>query len=510
MLNQQKARKAEAVTHGRDADCGLGRPGVASAASSASPPSDTGSGEPVIMVPERRVLDAGLFAVGSAYGLAALVGLPLFEDGGWYYFKIVTDADAVVPNLRYAAVLPQLPGVLAARLGADAETVRHAFALGYAALPIVSLTACWVLVRDRVPALMLLPLLSFLLNQVNFSSVSELLSSLYLTWPLVLAMSLRGDRVWVWVFAALAAPLLLFLHPMAFVVAFGLAALALGLAWQRRGIRRIWLSLALLLTVHGIGRLIWTWWGATSYERSNLTGDGLAHYLLTETTGQHLLLAATLVLGLTVTWALFRGDGVGERPCRPPRWAGWVFLLLPVIALLIAAEILAGEGIKLKSAATFGVALLLMALAALTAGYAEQAEDRSVLRRGYASPGALALLAMVILLLAKSAAWWTATHGLKNLIAESQLDCIPHEWEAPFGLQWPWMGLIDDWVTPMNALAFRSELPLPGGGGLTPIPLLLPGDGCRVLRETGLVYPTSWVKRPFEVLDARFGPLRRP
>jgi hypothetical protein len=361
-----------------------------------------------------------------------------------------------------------------------------------------------------MPALMLLPLLSFLLNQVNFSSVSELLSTLYLTWPLVLAMSLRADRLWVWIYAALAAPLLLLLHPMAFMVAFGLAALAVRLAWQRQAVRRVWLSLALLLTVHGIGRLIWTWWGATSYERSNLTGDGLAHYVLTETTGQHLLLAVTLVLGLTVIRPLSRGTCAGERACGLPRWAGWLFLLLPVIAVLISAEILAGEGIKLKSAATFGVALLFMALAALTALHAEQAEDRSVSHQGYASPGTLVLLAMLMLLLAKSAAWWTATHGLKNVVAESPLDCIPHEWEAPFGLQWPWMGLIDDWVTPMNALAFRPEQPLPDGSGLTPIPLLLPEDGCRVLRETGAVYPTSWVKRPFEVLDARFGPLRRP
>jgi hypothetical protein len=486
-------------------------------------------------VPERRLVDIGLAAVALAYGLGAMVGLPLFEDGGWYFFKIVTDAEPVVPNLRFGAVIPQLPGLLAARLGADATDVRHAFSLGYAALPVLSLLTCWLLVRRTLPALMLLPLLHFLLNLINFSGVSELLTSLYLTWPLVIAMALYPGRPGVRAGAAVAGPLLVLLHPMAFLPALGLAALALILARVRSELGRVWLGLGGWLAVSGLLRLGWTLVHTNAYERSNLSGEGFAHYVLTETAGQHLLLAAVMLLAAAVAGYLLRServtpgqgsvsDGTRARlrpPAEPvpgpgtaarglPSWLAWGFALLPLVAVTVSLEITAGEGIKLKSAATFATGLLLMALAALAGLRAGASSTGSDPPRGYGLPAALVLVAMLLILLTKSAAWWTATLGLRNLVAEAEVDCIPFAWHRPFGLQWPWMGLIDDWATPMNALAFRPELPLPHGAGMTPVPLLLPDDGCQVLKETGLVRPTPWIERPFEVLEERFGPLRDP
>jgi hypothetical protein len=106
-------------------------------------------------------------------------------------------------------------------------------------------------------------------------------------------------------------------------------------------------------------------------------------------------------------------------------------------------------------------------------------------------------------MLAKSSAWWTATRGLQNVMVESEDACIEFGPQQPFGLQWPWMAVVDDWATPMNALAFR-----PRGGARWPIALLLPYDGCRVLEETGVAHLTSWLERPWTVLDAVFGPLR--
>jgi hypothetical protein len=467
------------------------------------------------------LVEVGLASIALAYGLGAMVGLPLFEDGGWYYFKIVTDAQPLVPNLRFAAVIPQLPGLWAARLGVDATGVRHAFSLGYAALPVLSLVTCWLLVRRFLPALLLLPLLHFLLNLINFSGVSELLTSLYLTWPLVIGMALYPERPRVWACAAVAGPLLVLLHPVAFVPTVGLAALALILGRVRSDLGQVWLWLGGWLAASGLLRLGWTLAHTTGYERSNLSGDGLAHYVLTETPGQHLLLAAVVALAAAVAGSLLRARADARAPGPPspgrraatrelPGWLAWGFALLPVVAVLVSLEIVAGEGIKLKSAATFAAGLLLMAVTVLVVLRAGPAGSAPASPRGYGLPAALAVLAMLLILLTKAAAWWSATQGLRNVIAEPDLDCIPFEWHRPFGLQWPWMGLIDDWATPMNALAFRPELPLPDGAGIAPIPLLLPDDGCQVLEETGIVYPTPWIERPFEVLEERFGPLRRP
>jgi hypothetical protein len=49
-------------------------------------------------VAARRILDIGLVAVICTYALSALVGLPLFQDGAWYFFKIATSGVADVPK----------------------------------------------------------------------------------------------------------------------------------------------------------------------------------------------------------------------------------------------------------------------------------------------------------------------------------------------------------------------------------------------------------------------------
>jgi hypothetical protein len=458
----------------------------------------------------RHTIDLALVAVVCAYGLTALVGLPLFQDGAWYFFKIATQGSAELPNLRYTALLPQLPTVWAAPVIDDAVMLRHLFSLSYVALPVASLLGCWLLVRRRAPALMLFPLLWFLLNLVNFSGVSELLSSLYLIWPLVLAMLLAPQRFWTRAYASIAAPMLVALHPLAFLPAFALAWLATALAWLRPRLRWAWGWLAALLLSAGLVRLLWTITAANRYERGRFQPDSARHYLMTETLGQHLLLGAVLLLGVACAAGLLaRGAvrGWSLRLCGAIAW------LLPAIVFLIGLEILNGEGIKLKSGLSFLVGLVLMGLASLVV-LAPLLSARAGHRKEAAALGGQTRIAvliatcMVTLLLAKSAAWWTATRGLQNLLAEASVDCIQLSASEPFGLQWPWMVIIDDWATPMNALAFRPYRVLQPERGIAPVPLLLRHDRCAIARETGKVYPTSWIAPDLEALDRRFGPLK--
>ncbi len=498
----------------------------------------------------RHAIDLGLLAIVCAYTTTALVGLPLFQDGAWYFFKIGTSGVAELPNLRYTALLPQLPTVWAASLIDDAVLLRHLFSLSYVALPVASLLGCWLLVRPWAPALILFPLLWFLLNLVNFSGVSELLSSLYLSWPLVLAMLLAPQRSWTRVYAGIAAPMLLFLHPLAFLPAFALALLAAALAWLRPPLRSIWGWLAGLLLAAGVSRLLWTIAGANHYERGRLQADSAFHYLMTETLGQHLLLGAVLLLGVALAAGMLARGALRAWSLRLSEVIAW---LLPAIMLLIGLEILHGEGIKLKSGLSFIVGLLLMGLASLvvlapllSARVGSRGEEAtrdlnrnsdsdsgcdSDLHRNRNSErgrnceldldgrswvtaqittliGVLIAICMVMLLLAKSAAWWTATRGLQNLLAETHADCIALSATEPFGLQWPWMGIIDDWATPMNALAFRPYLVLQPERGIEPVPLLLRQDCCAIAQETGKVCITSWIERDLKVLNRRFGPLR--
>jgi hypothetical protein len=484
----------------------------------------------------RRTVDGGLLLLAGAYLIAALVGLPLFGDGGYYFFKLVTDHSLLLPNLRYTALLPQLPGLAAASITTDPLLLRHVFSVSYQALPWLSLGACWLLVRRRMPRLMLLPLLSLAVNLVNFSAVSELLSGLYLVWPLVLALALMPDRPWVRVFAFVTAPLLLALHPMAFVLAFALALAALLVAWQQPaypGARQSasanpWRWLALWLALNGLLRLLWTAFGINAYERGVLSDAGMVHYLLPETLAQSLLLlfascaglifvADRLLLGATKrhSWAL-RAAAAGAH-----WWLALCCALLLLAALAVSVEFVLGDGIKLKAAATFVVAVLLMGLAFLAAsaplrsalagsiGLQPAAPDTARADAGL-WPFPLVMAAILLLVLAKSSAWWTATRGLQDTVADSSGPCIAFAVDRPFGLQWPWMSSVDDWVAPINALAFRPRIPRADGQGIEPIALLLPGDGCRLLDATGEAHFTDWMHRPWTLLDQRFGPLRRP
>jgi len=458
----------------------------------------------------RQTLGSGLWLVGAAYLVAALVGLPLFADGAYYYLKLAVDGDLLLPNLRVTAVLPQLPAWIAVRWGLDAVAVRHAFAIGYQALPWLSLLACWLIVRRRQPALLVFPLLGALANLINFSAVSELLSSLYLTWPLALAMALAPQRTWVRWYALAAGPLLLGLHPMAFVPAAALAAGAGIIAWQVPMQRGPWRRLGLWLALFAALRLLWTIVGANAYERGNLTPGGMAWYLLTETWGQHLLLATVVLAAVLGAWVLWR-RAQGAAAAVATTLFTTCCLLALAAALATAVEFLLGDGIKLKAALVFVAQLGLMALAfacirltspdTTTPG----ADSSATLPTG---PMRWLLAAMLVLILAKSAAWWTATRNLQTVIAATDAHCIAFGPEIPYGLQWPWMQVIDDWATPMHALAFRPRVPT--AAGVAPVALLLPDDGCAVLARTGAVNLTSWLTRDFATLDAVFGPLRRP
>jgi hypothetical protein len=264
------------------------------------------------------------------------------------------------------------------------------------------------------------------------------------------------------------------------------------------------------LLAAGLSRLAWTITGANRYERGRLQPDSAAAYLLPETVAQHLLLGAVLLLGMALaTGMLARG------PVRAwsLRLAGAIAWLLPAIVLVIGLEVLNGEGIKLKSGLSFVVGLVLMGLAALVALVPTLPGPVGAMRVATACNGrvriaALIATCMVMLLLAKSAAWWTATRGLQNLLAESRAACITMSANEPFGLQWPWMAIIDDWATPMNAMAFRPYLVLQPDRGIEPVPLLLRHDRCAIARETGRVHLTSWIEREIEAVNARFGPLR--
>jgi hypothetical protein len=444
-----------------------------------------------------RAIDGLLALVAAAYLIAALVGLPLYADGGHYLFRIIVDGLPFVSDGRVAAVIPQLPAWLLLRFGAGLDAIRLAFSLGYLLLPLLSLLACWLIVRSRAPGLLVLPASGALLNQINASAVSELLAILYLIWPLVLALRLYGEKRAVRWLPWLAAPVILTLHPVALLACLFLAVVV------ELTLRDRWLSAWLVACA--LLRLLWSLRGLSGYEQSHLAGDGALWYLLTQTPGQHLMLFGVVMVGLGVALAWLKGP-LPVLSVAPAALAA----VLIIAAILLGHELIWGQGWRLKSGITFPAQLLLMLIAAL------HSPDRAP--RSVANPQALlchwapvlrvALMAIAALMLIKSAAWWTATRGLQNVVSEPGAPCIQHGRQSPFALQWPWMAIIDEWNGPMNALLFRPDFRPRGSDTLAPIAILLPRDGCERVATTGTAYMTPWLPVSWRLLDERFGPLR--
>ena len=152
--------------------------------------------------------------------LSALVGLQLFQDGSSYFLEMLIDHSAVRHG-RLSVLLFQYPTIFLLKTFFQREIdplttlpiVRLAFNLNYALTPFVSLFLSWLVVRRKREELFLWAALIILfVNLVNFSWVSELLISVQLACPLLLALLENPKSKTFWTLVVFLTPFLFFLH----------------------------------------------------------------------------------------------------------------------------------------------------------------------------------------------------------------------------------------------------------------------------------------------------------
>jgi hypothetical protein len=370
-----------------------------------------------------QAVDIAVAAIAASTALSVLAGLPLYADGAHYLFRLLVEDSLYVPDGRLAAVLPQLPALVVSRLGGEVATVRLAFALAYASLPVLSLWACWLILRSRASSLMLFVALAALLNQINLSGVSELLIVLYRTWPVALALALAAGAVFL---SGLSCNGVVERRAAGFAPPSGSGCAALACISgpfdvpSRPCGTRLWRALASWFLLCTGTRLVLSLSGVSGYESSHLAGDGALWYLLTRTAAQHAILASVLVVGL-----LAASGAILSSP-RPGTLFGWIAaLLILVLVFLWGQDVLWGRGLRLKSGITFVVSLLLLACALLVAirrrlsGGLPQGTVH-----GWAPALLVSLIAVSCLVGVKTTAWWTASRGLQNVISDSFGPCI--------------------------------------------------------------------------------------
>lgn len=208
--------------------------------------------------------------------LSAIVGLQLFQDGSSYLLEVLITHSAIRHD-RWSALLFQSPTIFLIKTLYRFEIdplvmlpiVRLGFNINYALTPFISLFLSWLVVRKKREELFIWAVLIILfVNLVNFSWVSELLISVQLACPLLLAMLQNPNHKTYWTLFFFLTLFLFFLHPLVITIYVVLAFASAYIAYRRPEDRRAatW-STSLFLLV-AVARGVYSFFTLSLYEVS--------------------------------------------------------------------------------------------------------------------------------------------------------------------------------------------------------------------------------------------------
>lgn len=494
---------------------------------------------PVVHLP---LLCLGLTASGGL--IAALAGLPLFQDGAHYFVQLYFSQAFFLPHSRYAAALFQGPAWLGANLGLGYAEVRFLFNLGYAAVPLCSLWGSWWVVRREGPELFVWPALFVLLiNAVNFSWVSELLIATQLALPFFLGLLLCPGSKRFWCLFFVTVPVLFFLHDQVAGLFLALSLLSLAPVVRRQIDRHSARRLFLVFTGLWLGKLVWLVVRSERYdwEKSFISGGKLWNYLFrgspeslyllvvagiagwvllmdsrrglqrhflwpvllasaaiggfltTRNLRGHTpiapalvawgLLGASMLAGLATAWA--------ARAGRQPSGQEIALFSLPTLAMLVLTLQYLGHGIILKIGAT-GLCLLgILMLAAMDRAGPPvvQLPQRQAL---------VAWLAVLYLagITVKATLWSELGMAIRAGAQAQGAFCVSRDTPPAWLATHPGKS-VDNWALPSLVLAWQDTVPFH--------PLLISAPDCARLREREALVISQGLELPVSEINCRVG-----
>jgi hypothetical protein len=472
---------------------------------------------------------------------SALVGLQLFQDGSSYLLEMLIDHSAVRHG-RVSVLLFQYPTILLVKTFLQREIdplttlpiVRLAFNLNYALTPFVSLFLSWLVVRRKREELFLWPALIILfVNLVNFSWVSELLISVQLACPLLLALLENPKSKTFWILAVLLTPFLFFLHPLVIMIYLVLAAAAAYTGYRNSANRRAAIAGAALFLVAAAARALHSYFTLNLYEVSFATPGEISEYFVTSRLENILFLSAAVEIALLILFS----QAIVHSTRRLIKAIPWLVVLQAYVLLFFAARFLLRDNLlslavtvflsiptfiyywrsrhsspmdttrllylacaffaaaassllisqyasaerlfTLKAGLDLFVALFIMAIAALDHGR-EIPPHEGIFRSQFVF--ALTTI-FVCVIVAKSVMWQTSIQRLEQALLKTQEPCVEF---TSVDFQWlqksPYT-IINNWSLPSLALVVHDEHPRKA--------LLAEGD-CQVLYQSGMIQVDPW------------------
>jgi hypothetical protein len=473
--------------------------------------------------------------------ISALVGLQLFQDGSSYLLEMLIDHSAVRHG-RVSVLLFQSPTIFLIKMFHRLEIdslvtlplVRLAFNINYALTPFISLFLSWLVVRKKKEELFLWAALIILfVNLVNFSWVSELLISVQLACPLLLALLENPKSKTFWTLVILLTPFLFFLHPLAITIFLVLAAASAYLGYRKSVYRSAATVSTILFLVAAVTRGVYSYFTLNLYEVSFATSGEIGEYFVTSRLENILFLCTAIEIAILVllsqtivhsrwrfvkampwlvTWQscmfllfaakfILHGNlfslaviGCLSVPTSIHYWQfrhgspiektqllflACAFLAAAASSLLLAQYALAERLFTLKAGWDLFVVLLIMAMATIDS-VREIIPYERILRFRFV----LALSTIfVCVMLVKSVMWQTSIQRLEQTLWQTRDTCVE---VTSTDFQWleksPYT-MINNWALPSLALVIQDERPRK---------VLLAQNDCQVFYQSGMVQVDPW------------------
>jgi hypothetical protein len=426
-------------------------------------------------------------AVGGFFALILLGSLiagwfmaPLTWDGSYYLFKALDLREPFTPLGRTINIVLMAPVLWAQAAGADFGILRAAFVLPYVFIPVIGLAAAWLVVEESRPELFVWPALcaGLMLLPVRFFYTSEgpMVTSLF--WALPLSV-LAGPRVWHLPILALLGYACWVSHPATAVLLFLTALLAAHAGWQRPRERRLQWLLAGAMLAAGAARALLP---LSGYESESLSVQRLVDSFRDSVWGFPFI---SLVLGGVASLLVLLGTNARLRG-----WLGWALELLPGVLILAAGLALIPWARNLYYWAhsldfrfwIWPIFALFIAFATLDALQVRGPERTSPPDRRWTLLATGLAFVLVLTLQGRS---WMHLGG----VLDQSLATLPPGCSARSLLENTGGTALDHWGTVFHVVVRQGQ---------RPAQVVLDGEGCQLLRQTGVVRLADWDQRPAE------------
>ena len=444
-------------------------------------------------VPSNNIYTYVFFPVFLALIVSAIVNIQLFQDGGSYLFEILQIKSAAIRHHRISVVLIQLPTIFLIKVlgkffggvNDHLSIIRIVFSLSYSMVPFLSLLLSWLIVRKRNEGLFIWAALIILfINLVNFSGVSELLISLQLSCPLMLASILIPRTRFFWVMTGTLLPFIFFLHPLVVVLFITMAVGIMYVGYKEPEKKTATRQLVIILGTAAILKLMLNIYSLSTYETSFLETKGMNEYILETSLENKISLLISLLIGTGIL--------IGKYQLKFKRFASTfisskraysLFMLLTVIAGVLLVLQYSYREFPLKTGLSMLASLIVLLMMAFDS--VKKTTGIETFHRFRLTTVLAIIFSLVIA--SKAFIWQSSIHQLRQSISKSESGCLELDTENFKWLDKSPYKIINTWALPSLALIEQD---------MQPRKLLLEKGSCKIYQDSGVVKFDEWTLMP--------------